>query len=157
MSQRSRVPRYLLHKASGQARVRVRGQDLYLGLYDSPESHERYARIVAELAQDHTSTPDESAGGVLVADRQLHVNELVLQYLRYARDYYGAESKEVAKMRDALRVVCELYGHELARRFGPLALKTVRSRLISDQICRNEINRRLSRIKRAFRWPSLSN
>ena len=37
--------------------------------------------------------------------------------------------------------------------FGPLKLKTVRDYMIDEQdLCRNEINKRIGRIKRFFRW-----
>lgn len=36
-----KVPNYCLHKKSGQAVVRIRGKDRYLGKYGSPESRER--------------------------------------------------------------------------------------------------------------------
>ena len=49
MSEKSRrVPSYRLHKSSGQARVIIDGAHVYLGRYDSPESHEKYHRLVAE-------------------------------------------------------------------------------------------------------------
>ncbi|MEZ5939772.1 MAG: hypothetical protein R3C18_00170 [Planctomycetaceae bacterium] len=41
MAQR-RVPKYALHKATGQARVRIDGKDIWLGKYGTPESMERY-------------------------------------------------------------------------------------------------------------------
>jgi hypothetical protein len=44
------VPSYRLHKPSGRARVIIDGEHIYLGLYGSPESHERYARLIAERA-----------------------------------------------------------------------------------------------------------
>ena len=51
MSQkRSRVPAYRLHKPSGQARVIIDGQHIHLGRYGSPESREKYARLIAERA-----------------------------------------------------------------------------------------------------------
>ena len=43
-----RVPSYCKHKASGQAVVRIGDKDHYLGVYGTPESHERYRRIIAE-------------------------------------------------------------------------------------------------------------
>jgi hypothetical protein len=43
------LPKYRLHKASGQAFVQVKGRRTYLGKYDSDESRERYGRIIAEL------------------------------------------------------------------------------------------------------------
>ena len=33
-----RIPAYCLHKASGQAVVRLNGRDVYLGGHDTPES-----------------------------------------------------------------------------------------------------------------------
>ena len=43
---RAKVPGYLLHKATGQARVVLNGRTHYLGIYGSPESHAHYAEIV---------------------------------------------------------------------------------------------------------------
>ena len=57
MSRRSSVPAYTHHRASGQARVRIAGRDVYLGLYGSAESRERYARIIAERAVEPVSDP----------------------------------------------------------------------------------------------------
>ncbi|MEI8381447.1 MAG: hypothetical protein WCJ09_15070 [Planctomycetota bacterium] len=56
MSRRSSLPSYTHHRASGQARVRIAGRDIYLGLYGSPESHERYARLIAERAVEPQRT-----------------------------------------------------------------------------------------------------
>ena len=42
----TKVPGYTRHKASGRAVVRLDGRDYYLGPYGSPESHERYARLL---------------------------------------------------------------------------------------------------------------
>ncbi len=41
------VPAYRLHKPSGQARVIIDGKHVYLGGYGSPESREKYARLLA--------------------------------------------------------------------------------------------------------------
>lgn len=54
---RSAPPAYLLHKATGNARVRIRGKDYYLGPFGSEESRQRYARLIAELAVDSTGVP----------------------------------------------------------------------------------------------------
>ena len=45
---KNKIPSYLPHPASGQARVRVNGHDIYLGPYGSPESKQAYARFIAE-------------------------------------------------------------------------------------------------------------
>ena len=44
----AKVPSYCRHKATGQAVVRLNGRDHYLGPYGTPESHERYARLIAQ-------------------------------------------------------------------------------------------------------------
>jgi hypothetical protein len=43
------VPSYLLHKQSGQARVRVQGRDVLVGPYNSRESRQRYAEILTQM------------------------------------------------------------------------------------------------------------
>lgn len=47
------VPKYLLHKSSGQARVVIDGRDVYLGAHGSPASFAAYAKLVAELKVSH--------------------------------------------------------------------------------------------------------
>ncbi len=56
-TQGPRTPGYLLHKASGQARVRIRGRDYYLGKYNTPESLERYHQLVAQYVAGADTTP----------------------------------------------------------------------------------------------------
>ena len=43
-----KTPKYRLHKGSGQALVQLDGRRFYLGRHGSPESLERYHRLVAE-------------------------------------------------------------------------------------------------------------
>ena len=76
------VPSYRLHKPSGQARVIVHGQHIYLGRYGSSESREKYARIVAEstVAQENgidATRPQDAL-------HQFSVEELILSYWRFA-------------------------------------------------------------------------
>lgn len=42
------IPAYSLHRSSGQAIVRISGRDHYLGPHNSPESREKYDRLIAE-------------------------------------------------------------------------------------------------------------
>ncbi len=42
------APAYRLHKPSGQVRVIVGGDHIYLGRYGATESREKYARVIAE-------------------------------------------------------------------------------------------------------------
>lgn len=44
---KSLIPAYLLHKPTGQARVRINGKDFYLGPYGSDESRRKYGELIA--------------------------------------------------------------------------------------------------------------
>lgn len=48
-----KTPAYLLHKPTGQARVRIDGKDHYLGPFNSPESRERYDELVTTWLRQH--------------------------------------------------------------------------------------------------------
>ena len=89
------VPGDRPHKPGGQARVLLRGKHVYLGKHGSPESHEAYARAVAE----HLSGPEPRAvpdpgtpaavalgasGGVAIPNRPASVNDLLAAYLDFA-------------------------------------------------------------------------
>ncbi len=85
-----RVPKYRLHKGSGQALVQINGRRIYLGKHDSPASHEKYRQIIAEWLRNGQQilprTPDSASG-------QLSVNELILAYWKYAMSYYVKDGK----------------------------------------------------------------
>lgn len=146
------IPSYSHHRASGQAVVCISGHDHYLGPYDSPESREVYDRLIAEwLASGRKAI---AASGP--ADNGLLVSELILKFLDFAETYYvqdGKLSKEVENLKLALRPLKNLYGRTFSKDFGPNALKAVRQHMLESQkLCRREINKRIGRIKRVFRW-----
>jgi len=138
-----RKPAYLLHKATGQARVRIDRKDHYLGPHGSPQSLERYnALVTAWFGGGQTGVP-------------ISIDCLALLHLQYAKGYYvkdGQETGEVDNLRDALKPLIRLCGTLLAADFGPLKLKTVRQSMIESGLCRTTINRRVDRIRRMFRW-----
>ncbi len=147
---RQSVPSYRLHKPSGQARTIIHGRHIYLGKYNSPESRKKYARLLAELSQPSSTADDSGAGTSLML-----VSELLVKYLEYAEDYYTAEdkgNKEFPCMIAAVKPVNQLYGNSLASEYGPLKLKATRQHLIDQDLCRTEINKRIGRIKRVFKW-----
>src|SRR5262249_11822758 len=71
---------------------------------------------------------------------------------KHAVVYYGFGERGGACLRDALRIVKELYGHTLAKDFGPLALKACRARMIAKDWSRTYTNSQVNRIRRMFRW-----
>jgi hypothetical protein len=116
MSRPNRTPAYCLHKATGQAVVRIDGKDYYLGKHGSPESRAEYDRLIAEwLGNGRRLAPLTTGDGQTVA-------ELVLSYWRWAEGYYrdehGEPSGELENVRTALKPLRRLYGHTLAAVFG---------------------------------------
>jgi hypothetical protein len=77
------VPKYCLHKGSGQAYVKIKGKRFYLGLHGTTESKERYSRFIAELA----STPLE-VSTIWKAANDLTITELIAVYWQYCEGYY---------------------------------------------------------------------
>jgi hypothetical protein len=137
-----RTPAYCLHKATGQAVVRINGHDHYLGKYDSPESHAEYDRLIAEWLANGRRLP-----GTATAPDGISVNELALAYWKWAVAYSRWDERGGQCLKYALRVIKKLYGHTPARRFGPLALKACRQRMIETGWSRTYLHgRRMSLI-----------
>lgn len=146
-----RTPKYRLHKGSGQALVQINGRRIYLGVYGSDRSKEKYRRIIATwlTAKPGVSQTDEAIRA------ELSVSELILQYWNFAKTYYvknGRPTGELDAIRAALRSLKQLHGQTNACHFGPRDLKAVRQAMIDRENCRNYINANVGRIKRMFRW-----
>jgi integrase len=148
-----RTPTYRHYKPKDLAMVVIDGHAHYLGKYDSPESRERYHRLIAEFHGGRLEKPrDPTASGTEVG---LTVNELILAYIRFVDGYYvkdGRPTVEPGNIRLVLRIVRRLYGSTLANAFVPLALKAVRDEMVRADNCRSEINRRVGRVVRMFKW-----
>ena len=121
MSYRStKPPKYGLHKASGQAVVYLDRKPVYLGKHESPESHEAYARIVAEWTAEVSSQNSEAARAAEHAGQKfsrLTINQLLLAYFTYAKTYCvdasGEVTDEYQNMLYAAKPLRKLYGHSL--------------------------------------------
>lgn len=159
LTHRFPVPR--LHKASGQMRLRLEGRDFYLGK-PGQESQEAYQRLLGEWLANGRKLPAPAegkppeppappAGGILVA-------ELVARYFRHCLEYYrrpdGSSTSEPRNIELALRPVKRMYGSTPASSFGPAELKAVRARMIKGDVVRTEINKRVRRIVRMFKWAA---
>ena len=152
----SSPPSYGLHKASGQAIVRIDGRDHYLGLHGSPESHAAYERLIAEWRVRQVEAGQKQSTVLSAAGFSMTVSEVLARFRSFAEGYYvrdGKLTKEFVAMGYALKPVRLLYGDTLVRDFGPLKLKAVRQYMIDSQhLSRGVINNRIKRIKRFFRW-----
>jgi len=139
-------PAYRLHKASGQAIVTLDRKDVYLGPHGTPASRAEYDRVVAEWLANGRRLVAPAAG-----PPGLTVEELILQYWKYAELHYGRDgrpSRELDNIRDAMRPVRKLYAHTPAANFGPLSLKTIRRTMIDADLSRKTINYRIGKVRR---------
>ena len=153
---RRHTPKYRQYKPKNLGLVVIDGKAHYLGRYDSPESWEKYHRL---LAACHTGVLSGSLNSesTQFADSP-QIDELLLVYWdRRVVPYYvkdGPPTSERDNIRQALRFLRRLYGHTTARDFGPLALKAVRQSMIEAGRCRRLINQDVHRIRAMFRWAA---
>jgi len=152
-----KIPSLCLHKATGQAVVRIDGKDVYCGIYGSSEAQQKYDRVIAEWLLTNRPTPTASTTTQNPAN-DFSVNELVLAYwTRHITTYYvkkGKPTSEQDNIRQALRFLRRLYGTTPAAQFGPLALKAVRQSMVEAGRCRNLINKDVGRIRGLFKWAT---
>ena len=138
-------PKYMLHKPSGQARVRIGGRDIYLGEYDSVESYEQYDAILAKFLVGRL---DVNVTGV-------SISRLAIAFIEFAKGYYlkdGKQTAEVYCIQMALKPLIRIFGKEKVGSFGPLKLKAVREDMIRVKWARKTINKSIERINRMLRW-----
>lgn len=154
MSRPIKPPSYCLHKGSGQAVVRVNGRDVYLGKYDTPESHTEYRRVVAEWLASGGSDPLP-----VVTPLGITVAEAIDRYWRHAQDYYrnddGPLVGQLYRVKLGLAAVRDLYGKQPAATFGPRGLKAVRQALLDrpgKPLSRNYVNSAVGCIQTAWTW-----
>lgn len=153
------VPAYLLHKPTGQARVRIAGRDYYLGPFGSEESRRRFGELVAQHASGRTIDPLARSGTTTIPttidDPGPSVAELWLAFLDHAEKYYvknGRQTDEVKCFRSAMAHVIDLYGLLPVSEFGPSQLKAARNRMVAAGWSRKYINKSVCRVRHVFKW-----
>lgn len=160
---RSKLPGYLHHRPSGQARVRLNGVDHYLGPYGSEESRVEYAKLISQYANGQ---PVDPLAKSTLGDAGLTVNELCLAFFRHAKKHYVATdptktatdrktkkaTTELGCFKQVIRILRELHGFTPCKDYGPLALKASREAMVRKKWVRKSINRAVARIRHIFRW-----
>lgn len=150
-------PKYRHYKPKDLGVVRIDGRDVYLGKYNSPESLERYHRLLAErsarlISPPAPATPKADEG----PDQGPTVSETIVGFLRHADGYYrradGTPTGEVEGYKQSVRPLRKLYGLTPAAEFGPKKLKALRQSLIEGGLCRKTINQRVRRVVAVFAW-----
>ena len=124
------VPSYLLHKKSGQARVRLkegsRYRDVYLGEYGSPESLDNYRQVVADYLGNGSQDPNKPGAMSPVNTGDWTVAELAVHYDDFASSHYVKNGEPTDdRYRAVISPLVSLYGSILAKDFGPKKLKSL--------------------------------
>ncbi len=149
-SSRVRVPAYRLHRPTGQARVIIGGRHFYLGKHGSPESWEKYHRLIAE----RLACPSPLAASPVPAC-ELTIIELIAAYWQFAEGYYvkdGRPTDHLHIVRRALGLLRQLYGQQLVTSFGPRCLQAIQQKLVQEEKARTYINDVCAVVRRAFKW-----
>ena len=153
---RNSIPSYLPHNQSGRARAVWTDQTgqrqfrMLPGAFESPESRSAFATFLLEReAAPHHAQAAVAPEGTTLA-------ELLLAYLDHAERHYrlpdGTPTSEIYEVKIVVRALRELYGGMSVAEFGPLSVKAARQRWINENRSRTECNRRVSLIKRIFKW-----
>ncbi|CAN5440688.1 site-specific integrase [soil metagenome] len=151
MAESSRLPSYRKHKSSGQAVVTLTTgfggrRDVLLGKFGTAASRKEYDRVLLEwIGNGRRLQP---------ASSDLSINELVLAYWNacWSRLKWEEGKGSCQNVKDAMRILKQLYGKEPASSFGPIPLKACRQHMIGLDWSRKYINRQVQRITHVFKW-----
>lgn len=170
------APQIRFHAHSGQARVRINGQVIYLGRYGSPEANAAFHRLLAEwhatsgnvVVPEAAATPrrrrpaaepSTPAPAPAAAPAGLTVAEVCVLWMadcekRYTRKD-GTQSSTIHECRMIVRAL-EADGMIPAAAFKAKALIAVQRRLVAQGRPRTTVNRILKGIRRLFRWATVN-
>ena len=151
MSKKKRIPQYCLHKATGQAVVRINGKDKYLGAYGSAESYEKYDYWIGKL-----TTPKTPVMVTVNNHRGVTVAEVCLAYSEHIEETHGAAgldlNESAARTKATTKALIEFGCGLTAGNFGPVKLKDFRETLIDKGLARSYINHVIDETQRIFRY-----
>ena len=143
-------PKYCLHKSSGNARIRYKGEEIYFGKFDAPESREAYAKFLAE----HWSPTNEPKPRVKQEGDLITIKYLAVEYAKMAQQLYqkmGEPTSEWSIVQIVIRKLLEASGSMQAEEFGGVAFKNFRQIFIDAGRARTTINHYLWHVKAMFR------
>jgi integrase len=159
-------PRISVHKASGQARCRVSGKDIYLGKAGSEEAKARYAALLTELSGAPSKVAAEIPKNI---PPPLLVCDVLARWCLHARTYYSERGRERQQYAQALRPLERLFGLVPAREFDAVKLRQLQQAMIDGSWmspedrahpmvpqtggwARRVVNSRVSRVRTVWRW-----
>lgn len=140
-----RLPKYRLHKPTGQGVTTVRGKDYYFGKFEEETSERKYHRLIAEyLISDHSPTFGVKATEYTMAG-------LAMAYLSHAKNRYST-GNEFANIKLALGPVDALYADLPVNEFGPKQYRACRDWWVRKAVSRQYINKQSKRLIAILKW-----
>ncbi|MDX2201022.1 MAG: hypothetical protein SF069_18860 [Phycisphaerae bacterium] len=131
----SRVRSYRQRSGYAQAIVTLtdadtrQRRDYWLGEFDTPESRERYHRLIAEWERNGRRLPPQNADATpSQRPDAITVVEVIFGYWRWAIGYY--RPKHTQALDGALSLLREVFGRTPAIEFGPKMLRLLRDLMI---------------------------
>jgi integrase len=122
---------------------------------DRKRAEQQHAELGARWLANGQRLPDDGA-----EPAPYLVEDLIGDYMAHAAKHYhdaatGQASGEYHNVRLALQPVLDLFGSLPAAEVGGIALQAVRQAMVDGgKLCRREVNARVHRIRRAFRWAA---
>jgi len=144
MAKSRRIPAYVHHKPTGQARVRINGKDHYLGKYGSPGSHEKYDELVAELVVNSHPSSCRTLNAVLAA-----------WWAECKRRYSNGKGKlgGAGNWRPIIRLLREKCGEGRAEDLGPKTLRNILEAAAGEHDWSLSYTKmQLARVRRIYKW-----
>ncbi len=137
-----RIPKYRHQKSRNLAVVRIAGKDIYLGKYNSPESHEKYQLAIAELVSRLAITKTKG----------LTLPALAAVYQQFSQIRFSG-----AKLRSYHRTIqrfATLFPELDSQDVACSHVEAYQISLVQRNLAVNTINDYLARLKTIFRWAA---
>lgn len=152
-----KLPKLTHNKASGRARVRIRGKDVYLGRWGTPEAEEAYRRLCVDLLEGRDPSPATKSRDADDDGGPLTVAGLILAFKRWAEEQHvgpdGEPTGYLENLRLGLRLWRERYGLTPVEQFGGRQLAELREAMIAKGWARkNTIGKRVNMVRQVVRW-----
>lgn len=154
------TPKLCHHKAVQQGYVTLSGKERYLGHWSRDqkkapaEVREAYDTLISRWLANGRRLPEESPPCPTAPVATM--NGVILKFVAWADGHYAKNqsgvSGEADSIKQALRVVSELFGRLPVAEFGPKALKQVRAKMVELKWARTYVNHQTARVRRMVRW-----
>lgn len=128
---------------------------IYLGLYGSPESREKYARLLAQWETCGRRLPGAGDSRITLTISGPTITQLCHAFWVAIQGQYSHQ--QASHFKACIRLLKGFYGEMPVKDFGPKALRLLRNQMICGGDgrrlwTRNYINRQIGLLRQIFRW-----